>query len=404
MNRREALKTISLFPLIANFEKLNFVQAENKKYPDELYGICVDINSGNDFINDIKSFESYVNFKHDIVQYFSSFDIRMQPDMITPYFTIIPLKIWNFGKIPMLTWYPSTSNVEKTPDDICKRIYSGMFDKYLNNCCQKLLHYIESAKVSSILGEAKLYIRLAHEMNYRGHIYSNSPNDFIKMWKYIYKYVRNFESKSKLNLSKDNVLFVFCPGNFDIEKFPFEEYYPGDEYVEWKGLDGYNWGGRQWKRFDEIFMKYFVRMNNLSSKPLSICEFGTTAKIINKQNKIVYDIEEKFEWIKNAYEWLSNKENLNKYNIRMSIYYNLSRNNDIDSGIFIPESKMVNKNTNSLNFSIENHNTIKNLSSVYIKKYKDSNNYNLSINNKQSKLGFVNNNINISQSVFEGKF
>ena len=404
MRRREVLKAASLAPILYYSGKFGLAKAESSNLrPKQLYGICVELNSGNNYIDEIKNFENYVNFKHDIVQYFSSFDVRTHPDMITPYFTTIPKNIWKFGKIPMLTWYPSTSQVEKTPLDICKRIYSGLFDDYLKSCCQAMANFINDSKIDPVLGNPKIYIRFAHEMNYKNHVYSSNTNDFIKMWKYVYNYVRNFESSSnKTQLSKDNVLFVFCPGNFTSEAFPFELYYPGDDYVEWKGLDGYNWGGKAWQHFDEIFMPYLVRMNKLSSLPLSICEFGTTAKIINKQNKVEYNSDAKREWIRNAYDWLSKLDNINKYNIRMSIYYNLSRNNDIDSGIFIPNK--TKKGMSSLNYETNNYNTLKNLSDVYIKKDVDSNK-SIGLNKNQFiKVGFVNNNVKIDQNIFEGKF
>ena len=180
MHRRDILKAASLLPILYYTEKFSLVQADNSNLrPKQLYGICVELNSGNKYIDEIKSFESYVNFKHDIVQYFSSFDIRKDPDMVTPYFTDIPLSIWSFGKIPMLTWYPSTSQVEKTPSDICKRIYSGKFDGYLQSCCQALTDFIKNSTPNSILGAPKIYIRFAHEMNYKNRYVF--PNVYVRL-------------------------------------------------------------------------------------------------------------------------------------------------------------------------------------------------------------------------------
>ena len=35
------------------------------------------------------------------------------------------------------------------------------------------------------------------------------------------------------------------------------DYYPGDEYVDWTGVDGYNWGVRNggWQSFEQVFRK-----------------------------------------------------------------------------------------------------------------------------------------------------
>jgi hypothetical protein len=59
-------------------------------------------------------------------------------------------------------------------------------------------------------------------------------------------------------------------------------------------------------------------------------------------NKLQYNPELKKEWIKYAYEWLSNENNLLKYKIKMSIYYNLSLNKDIDSGIYVSDNSSLN--------------------------------------------------------------
>lgn len=396
MDRRFFLKAAGSMPILYC---VNQMQAYGEILrPKQLYGVCVDVSSGNDFLSEIKSFENYVDFKHDIIQYFSSFDYRLNPVMAKASFYIIPTKIWEMGKIPFLSWYPGTGVIEKTPDDICKRIYTGKFDDYLKRCSNYIAKFFHDSKYNNLMGEPKLYLRFAHEMNYKKHVYANNVNDFILMWKYVYRFIRNYENNYKINLSKNRVQFVFCPGNFLVEKYPFESYYPGDEFTEWKGLDGYNWGGRAWQQFDEIFLPYLIRMNKISTLPLSICEFGTSAKVY-VNNKLQYNPDLKKDWIKNAYEWLSMKDNLNKYRIKMSIYYNLSLSNDIDSGIYIPDTASLNRNT--LFYKINEYRTIKNLNDVYVKKELTP----VIVDKKKFfKIGFINNNLNINQRVFEGRF
>ena len=139
-------------------------------------------------------------------------------------------------------------------------------------------------------------------------------------------------------------------------------------------------------------------MNKISTLPLSICEFGTSAKVY-VNNKLQYNPDLKKDWIKNAYEWLSMKDNLNKYRIKMSIYYNLSLSNDIDSGIYIPDTASLNRNT--LFYKINEYRTIKNLNDVYVKKELTP----VIVDKKKFfKIGFINNNLNINQRVFEGRF
>lgn len=106
----------------------------------------------------------------------------------------------------------------------------------------------------------------------------------------------------------DNVLWVWCPN------VPFEglgewnaiaNYYPGDQYVDWLGIDGYNWGtsafGAQfdsrWQSFDEIFAQGYAELQAINaSKPIIIGEFASTeeggdkaAWILDTYERIQYD-------------------------------------------------------------------------------------------------------------------
>jgi hypothetical protein len=59
--------------------------------------------------------------------------------------------------------------------------------------------------------------------------------------------------------------------------------YPGDAYVDWAGLDGYNWGTNpakpsSWKSFDQIYRSSYDRIveSVAPSKPLMIGEVAST--------------------------------------------------------------------------------------------------------------------------------
>ena len=375
MQRRNLLKATAIFPYLFLANKYVYESANASSTPNLLVGLSP---SGNYFL-DMDNFEQFVNFKHDILQYFSSFDTREIPDMITPYFTNIPLQIWKSGRIPLLTWYPLTNNVYPTPIDICQRICNHEFDNYLLHCCKSLLNFMKIAQPDPVLGTPKMYIRFAHEMNINTSYYSN-PDKFIAMWKYIFNFLRNS------GLTEDKILFIFCPNCMDVGTPPFENFYPGDEYVNWNGLDGYNWGktywqNTYWQTFEEIFTPALKRLKNLSTKPISICEFGSTSKVPEG-----YDVEAKKQWLAEAYKWLSNILNLRKYNIKMAIYYNVSRENDIDSGVFIPTTKVIDLNTFDYNY--KNYMTLKGLNTYYL----------------NNMIGFKNNKFLIDPHVFKGNF
>jgi len=73
-----------------------------------------------------------------------------------------------------------------------------------------------------------------------------------------------------------NVVWVWAPNNTDSDGEPGAvEYYPGDDYVDWTGIDGYNWGtgeaGFTWQGFDEVFGPVYEQLAALG-KPVMIGE------------------------------------------------------------------------------------------------------------------------------------
>ena len=55
---------------------------------------------------------------------------------------------------------------------------------------------------------------------------------------------------------------------------------PGDEYVDWVGIDGYNFGtaksGMSWRSFNETFKGTYDIVTGLTSRPVMIGETGST--------------------------------------------------------------------------------------------------------------------------------
>lgn len=59
---------------------------------------------------------------------------------------------------------------------------------------------------------------------------------------------------------------------------PYESVYPGDAYVNWVGIDGYNWGDHKpwgWQSFTDIFDRSYEIMGNLTRKPLMLPEIAS---------------------------------------------------------------------------------------------------------------------------------
>jgi beta-mannanase len=75
-----------------------------------------------------------------------------------------------------------------------------------------------------------------------------------------------------------NALWVFCP---NVDSVPneswnqWQNYYPGDAYVDWMGFDGYNWGTVQttstWQSFPTIAGRIYPSLAT-KGKPIMIPE------------------------------------------------------------------------------------------------------------------------------------
>ena len=75
---------------------------------------------------------------------------------------------------------------------------------------------------------------------------------------------------------------MWAPNNVDSEDAPAAlEYYPGDAYVDWTGIDGYNWGTSDpdfaWQSFEDVFRDMYDQLHTLG-KPIIIGETASAPK------------------------------------------------------------------------------------------------------------------------------
>lgn len=195
-------------------------------------------------------------------------------------------KIIQEGYIPMITLehhYISSSPKEQP------NLYSiteGHFDLFLKAWANQV------KKV-----DGTVLLRILHEFNgdwYPWCIANNDKNPelIIKAFRHIHSI---FE-KQKVN----NVKFIWCPNStsFPQEKWNFIlDAYPGDEYVDFVGLDIYNGAGKGlpvWRSFrKEGIENYFILTRHMPSKPLIICETAS-----RERNGAEINGQTKAEWIK----------------------------------------------------------------------------------------------------------
>jgi len=205
------------------------------------------------------------------------------------------------GSIPLITWEPWLNN----PLGTLEAIASGSYESYVRS-------FMRAAKDWG----KPLFLRFAHEMN--GNWYpwdgfhngeSAGPDAYKRAWIYIYR-IRE-------ELKADNVNLVWCPNNTNQPNASWNKivaYYPGDQYVDWIGMDGYNWGWENWQSFDSVFGNVYNTLTALTGKPLMIGEFASGTS----------ETGDKAAWITDAFSKIES----NYPRIKIFCWFNINKERD----------------------------------------------------------------------------
>jgi hypothetical protein len=134
------------------------------------------------------------------------------------------------------------------------------------------------------------FLLLDEEMNGSWYPYSagsngNTAASFVAAWRHMHDLF--------VAAGATNVTWVWCP-NVDVDgsTAPFGQFYPGDDYVDWTGLNGYNWGAPGWTSFARLFGSSYDALRRVApAKPIMI---GETASAESGGSKA--------SWITNALE------------------------------------------------------------------------------------------------------
>jgi hypothetical protein len=114
----------------------------------------------------------------------------------------------------------------------------------------------------------QVMIRFGHEMNGDWYGWSGHPSAYVDAWRHIVSVFRHEGA--------GNVDWVWSP-NVDQGSYPFARYFPGDAWVDYVALDGYNWGTagvgvNRWQTLSQVFSSSYKTITQLSSKPVIIAE------------------------------------------------------------------------------------------------------------------------------------
>lgn len=223
----------------------------------------------------LSSFAARAGVTPEIAMYYQDWNPHWSTALLNPRFTD---PISADGSVPMVTWAPmlDTKNPVYQSKYAPKRIASGAFD-----------HYIDRAAREAAAYGKPFFLRFAHEMNgswspWGAHVGKNRPRHYVRMWRHVVSIFRREGA--------NNVRWVWSPNIYLTKNIaPFRRFYPGDRWVDFVALDGYNWGatrGSGWTSFRETFRSGYRAMRRLTHKPMMIGETASAEKGGNKSRWI----------------------------------------------------------------------------------------------------------------------
>jgi len=192
-----------------------------------------------------------------------------EPEQEFPFDQVIA--VTKMGSIPVITWEPwlqafsdddiaGLRPIEERDNNGMADVAKGLYDDYIVSWARSV------AKVKS-----PVFLRLAHEMNdpyrYPWGPHNNSGKDFVAAWKHVYAIFKQNGA--------DNCIWVWNP---HLSYSMFDVLYPGDEYVDYLGVNVLNFGTSvswsAWYSFEDLFAKQYDKLLKYK-KPLMIAEFAS---------------------------------------------------------------------------------------------------------------------------------
>jgi hypothetical protein len=181
-------------------------------------------------------------------------------------------KVRQRGAIPMINWNSWSADAggsSNQPNYQLIDITNGNYDSYIR----------QWARDAKAWGKP-LFLRFNHEMNGNWYPWSeqtngNKPGEYVKMWRHVHDIFRQEGATNVTWVWSVNTVYNTASRNL-------AGLYPGDSYVDWVAIDGYNWGTNpskpdQWKSFSQVMTETYDLLGQIApNKPVMISEFGST--------------------------------------------------------------------------------------------------------------------------------
>lgn len=182
----------------------------------------------------------------------------------------------------VITWEPWDPRQQMSQEqDYLALISSGALDPYLIEFATSIKNF-----------QKPVVLRFAHEMNGNWYPWGNRATEYVKAYQHIHQLFK-----------RENVNNVSWEWSVNADTVPYQptssiaQYYPGNEFVDLIGIDGYNFGGERWQEFDAIFSPMYTYLSKTYSQPIVISEVASSEHGGNKPH-----------WVKTMFENLQSSK------------------------------------------------------------------------------------------------
>ncbi len=207
------------------------------------------------------------------------------------------------GNIPLVDWASynlDAPDLLDQPEYSLSAIASGRHDEFIRQWATQAKNWGHP-----------FFLRLDWEMNgnwfpWSEQVNGNRPGEYVLAWRHVHDIF--------VEVGAQNVTWVWCPNILNSYTLPFENLYPGDEYVDWLCMDGYNFGTNpqrpyRWQDFGTVFGETYTKLSNLSpEKPIMIAEVASTemggSKAAWIREALTIDLPKRFPKVK-AFVWFN---------------------------------------------------------------------------------------------------
>jgi len=220
----------------------------------------------------VTKFEEETNKKVSLVQFFMPFaNCASNPCSYYP-FPKTPLEnVRLHGALPVLSWSSASipSSINESNYQLSD-VINGTYDSYIRS-------FATAAKAWG----HPFFLRFNWEMNGNWFSWSEGVNgnragEYVAAWRHVHDIFTE--------VGATNATWVWCPNVDPTNGLQnLTSLYPGNAYVDWTALDGYNWGTNPvkpggWKTFDQTYKSTYgnIVSNIAPSKPMLIGEVASS--------------------------------------------------------------------------------------------------------------------------------